>query len=226
MKYYYHFLQKQTTLLLLSLCVFMIGCAVFGQRNSNEILENTPKEEIARAVKYLTVKNQPKDLCPRIVKSDRNGQMNPYYFAYQLDTLSNLVCKAAMDINDLVGKNKLFDIDKYNKFVTNSKTHSNRKRYIQYYKSIPVNNTGVDLNFIDEKVFSVIGTYYPNINIDTSGMISKEQAAKIVIENANNLFDLKSKRVFFIGDIIHLTSIILDNLYPQFTYFLLFQDTL
>jgi len=122
--------------------------------------------------------------------------MNPYYFAYQLDTLSNLVCKAAMDINDLIGENNLFDVAKYNSFVLDSiysKTHRNTKRYIQYYKNIPVNNASVKLNFIDGKVFSVVGRYYPNLNIDTSGMISKEAATKVVIANADYYPQFKDK---------------------------------
>lgn len=59
------------------------------------------------------------------------------------------------------------------------------ERYQQYYKGIAVNGCDVLFNFNDNKVSSIAGRFIPNLDIDTTGMISREAAAKTVIDNAD-----------------------------------------
>ena len=163
-----------------------IGCMAWGakeaerQAGKGEPLTNITSQQAGSLQQTFAEK------CPRIIRSDRNGQTNPHYFAYQIDT-SNGVCPIATKIEDLLGEGKLFVLDKHDSFVLANRpsNKSYRKSYIQHYKGIEVVNYGLDLNYQNGKITSVIGTFYPNIDIDTTGMISREAASKIAIEHGN-----------------------------------------
>ncbi|HRI29490.1 MAG TPA: M4 family metallopeptidase, partial [Chitinophagales bacterium] len=65
--------------------------------------------------------------------------------------------------------------------------------YQQYYKGIKVETYTTRFNYTNDQVTSIAGTFFPNLNIDTTGMISKEEATKVVVANADYLPQFKDK---------------------------------
>ena len=174
--------NKQLLTLLVTAGLLIVGCVTFAKKQIQQ--ESTAQKA------ETTVQNNPntatfKDGCPKIVKSDRNGQTNPYYFAYEFD-LKDAQC-AANNISDLFGTGKLFPFAKYDSLAIdeNRNGYKNIVYYKQYYKGIEIGNEGFLISYNNGKIARTVGTFYPNLDIDTTGMISRETALKQAFKSAD-----------------------------------------
>ncbi|OWY20621.1 hypothetical protein C7N43_00015 [Sphingobacteriales bacterium UPWRP_1] len=164
----------------------LLGCGSWFAKRQGE--EKGKSEQKIIVDVPITVQNQPPGLCPKLLEGSHNTVT--YNFLYVLDT-SDQKC-IATKWQDLFGKDKLFPFriedslafERKDNLVWNKQWDENYT-YKQYYKGIPVENSRVMLNFRNGKVMRLVGTFYPNLDIDTTGMISKEEAARVVLKQRN-----------------------------------------
>ncbi|QQS29007.1 MAG: hypothetical protein IPM47_19570 [Sphingobacteriales bacterium] len=174
---------------LLVLCIVagtLSGCGSwFAKRQAEEKGKSAQKMIVDVPI---TVQNQPTYLCPKLLAGSRSTSTNN--FLYVLDT-SDINC-IATKWQDLFGEGKLFPFRKEDSLAFERKDNmvwnkqwDENYTYKQYYKGIPVENSRVMLNFKNDKIIRLVGTYFPNLDIDTTGMISKEEAARVVLKQRN-----------------------------------------
>ncbi|HRK29336.1 MAG TPA: M4 family metallopeptidase, partial [Chitinophagales bacterium] len=110
---------------------------------------------------------------------------NPYYFKYQFSDKGNCPPANAEELIrgaflPAMGKHDSLGFLEFSNIGT-----AKGERYQQYYKGIKVETYTTRFNYTNDQVTSIAGTFYPNLNIDTTGMISKEEAARVVLKQRN-----------------------------------------
>ena len=181
--------QFHTRLLLLFLSTTLViaGCIAFGAKKTLLVAQQTKTKAIEQPI---TVENQPKTLCPKLKSGSHN--YTTFNFLYVLDTTDKNCI--ATKWQDLFGEEKLFPIQKDVNLVFEVKQPGGSiysacrfqedHNYVQYYKGIKVEGSRIMLTYDKGKIVRLVGTYYPHLNIDTTGMISREEAVKIAYDHA------------------------------------------
>ena len=182
--------QSNILLSLLLVCGLIVGCAALTNANKKQVAN--PNKA---ATETSTHNKQPETQC--FTKIEGGKVDDPYYFLYRLNT-TNDKC-SPQKATDFLGADKLFNLGKYDSLglittdgVNESKGEKS-ERYQQYYKGIVVGGYEILFNYHNHRISSIAGRFYPNLDIDTTGMLSKEEAAKIVIDNADYYPQFKDK---------------------------------
>ncbi|MBK7527054.1 MAG: hypothetical protein IPI59_05750 [Sphingobacteriales bacterium] len=171
--------MAKLTLTLLTLLVFMAGCIAWGSQKTKQ--PQTTTTNLKQANNPLAEVGINTQKCPKVLQNNRNNDDEPYYFSYILDTSDpNCVAKT---VEDLFGDGRLFPTCNDCTFKL-ERQNDKIKHYKQYYKGIEVTNVGFLIGSANDKIYRTTGTYYPNLNIDTTGMISREEAVKIAYDHA------------------------------------------
>ncbi|OWY20620.1 hypothetical protein BVG80_14940, partial [Sphingobacteriales bacterium TSM_CSM] len=165
----------------------MLGCGSwFAKREGKQKTEQkTAPVTLPQSSDQLNrIKDNLAEFCFAPAENNFSTGNNPYYFLYRLVDNGNCTTKNA---DDLIKDAFLPEMGKHDSLgfievgsIDNSKGKKS-ERYQQYYKGIKVENYIVQFNYSNNRVTSIAGTYYPNLNIDTTGMISKVEAARVVL---------------------------------------------
>ena len=161
------------------------GCIAFGvKKPTANKANNTNQPDL------LTVAAPNLTTCPKVLQNINTDPNEPFYFSYLLETTEpNCV---AQTVEDLFGESKLFGSCNDCTFVLEEHiSEVNIKHYIQYYKGIEVQSMKFLISYANGKIHRTTGFYAPNLSIDTTGMLSKEEAVKKILAIAN--FDAKYK---------------------------------
>ncbi len=189
--------RSNVLLSLLLVCGLIVGCAA---------LTNANKKQAANPNKAATETSadnkQPETQCPKVLSGSRSA--STHNFLYVLDTTDQNCI--ATKIEDLFGQDKFFSLGKYDSLGFESKQAGGSiysasrwqqdYNYKQYYKGIEVKDSYVMLTFDKGKIVRMVGHFVPNLNIDTTGMLSKEEASKVVLKKMGLPDSLATTQMF------------------------------
>lgn len=172
-----------TFIALLSIVALTVGCIALGAKKTNQ-QQLIPDSGEKKSVTDLN--NLAATCFKRITNSGIAPNDDPYYFLYRLDVAdTNCTVKKA---SDLIGANKLIVVGKNDSLGLvstddiNSTKGTKSERYQQYYKGIAVVGYDVLFNYSNNKVSSIAGRFYPNLDISLTPSYPIEQAVKAGIE--------------------------------------------
>ena len=210
--------MAKLTLTLLTLLVFMAGCIAFGAKKTLLVAQQTKTKAIEQPI---TVENQPKTLCPKLKSGSHN--YTTFNFLYVLDTTDKNCI--ATKWQDLFGEEKLFPIQKDVNLVFEGKQPGGSiysacrfqedHNYVQYYKGIKVEGSRIMLTYDKGKIVRLVGTYYPHLNIDTTGMLSKEEAAMLVLKERNTPAEAYTRTIQYM---LNYSDLKVDPIRQRITY--------
>ncbi|MBK6612494.1 MAG: M4 family metallopeptidase [Sphingobacteriales bacterium] len=212
--------QFHTRLLLLFLSTTLViaGCIAFGAKKTLLVAQQTKTKAIEQPI---TVENQPKTLCPKLKSGSHN--YTTFNFLYVLDTTDKNCI--ATKWQDLFGEEKLFPIQKDVNLVFEGKQPGGSiysacrfqedHNYVQYYKGIKVEGSRIMLTYDKGKIVRLVGTYYPHLNIDTTGMLSKEEAAMLVLKERNTPAEAYTRTIQYM---LNYSDLKVDPIRQRITY--------
>lgn len=162
--------------LLFSLAV--VGCMTLAKKRATDQQANTSLAAQQDTLPpYKTIDEYLKlvgTTCPKVLwNQSKSGIIG--HFSYRLDTTDTPNCRAARTMEDLIGEGRLFPLGEYDEIKKNADGE-----YQQYYKGVPVQETHLRVRqSANGKIIQLKGAYYPALDVDTAGLISREEAAKI-----------------------------------------------
>lgn len=179
------------------------GCGGwFGNKQANN--HKTDKQNTEQSVNTQNsdqlgnIKNNLAKLCFFVGENPYSTRGNPYYFWYQFSDKGNCTSTTAEDIIKGAFSSEMRKYDSLGiaKVEKHGKTkETSAKVYQQYYKGIQVESYTIRFNYLNNRVISIAGTYFPNIDIDTTGMISREEAARVVLRQRGIPDSLHAKSI-------------------------------
>ncbi|MDA0199960.1 MAG: M4 family metallopeptidase, partial [Bacteroidetes bacterium] len=166
-------LHTRLLLLFLSTTLVIAGCIAFGAK---KIAANKTQQP-----DLLALPTNPQN-CIKILKTSKVNKIDPYYYSYLLDT-TDAKC-TARTLRDIINDTIFIQKGVNDSLVGSPQLHKGKNSFSHYYKGIKVDGSGIGMYVENNKIVSVITNFYPHLNIDTTGMLSKEEAVKIAFSHA------------------------------------------